>query len=65
MFFNMVGPKWSTLSGKNGPKDQITMALYTIDQQMFVGILGWLKMRKFLKSASPYVDWYSFWSKKL
>ncbi len=27
--------------------------------------VGWVKMRKFLKSVSPYVDWYSFRSKKL
>ncbi len=26
--------------------------------------LGWLKMRKFLKSMSSYVDWHSFGSKK-
>ncbi len=28
-------------------------------------VQGWLKIREFLKSLSPYMDWYSFWPQKI
>ncbi len=39
--------------------------LYNDAMKIIVERLGWLKMRKFLKSVAPYVDWYSFCSEKL